>query len=97
MVKSKLNGYEVEHNGKEWVFSDNKESTIATHKDRPCGNCLKFPIKEGTESYDACIGKVKGLMNACCGHGCEKEAYAQLEGGLILQGRDAVNYFKENS
>ena len=25
------------------------------------------------EGYDACIGEIKGVTHACCGHGVEKE------------------------
>lgn len=93
MSNSTFNGHKIEHNGIEWIFSDSKESTIATFKERPCGNCSKQPIKDGVESYDACIGKVEGLINACCGHGDSSNAYAQFPDGSVLKGEDAVNYF----
>lgn len=31
-----------------------------------CPECGLTRTKEG---YDACLGKLPGLMNACCGHG----------------------------
>lgn len=88
-----LNGYQIEHNGVEWVFSDTNKPTIKYNQKRPCGNCHKHPIQDGFESYDACIGKVDGLMNACCGHGDASSAYAQLIDGTVLRGNDAINYF----
>lgn len=96
MKDSTLNGYKIEHNGTEWVFSDNGESTVATYKERPCGYCNKHSINEGFESYDACIGKVDGLINACCGHGDASSAYAQINKNTILIGEDAVKYFEDN-
>ncbi|CAM0104707.1 hypothetical protein MYOV065v1_p0039 [Vibrio phage PS15B.2] len=96
MSKSKLNGHEIEHNGTEWVFSDTGESTIKTHNKRPCGHCNKHAIADGDELYDACIGKVDGLINACCGHGDVNKAYAQLSADVILRGNDAIKYFEDD-
>lgn len=89
MTKSKLRGHDIEHINGQWVFSDTKESTVETHKIRPCGNCGKHSIKEGHEEYDACIGKLPGLMNACCGHGVDSEAYVQFLDGFTVCGKDA--------
>ena len=33
---------------------------------KPCAKCRKHPTEEG---YDACLGYVPGIKNACCGHG----------------------------
>lgn len=91
MKTSKLNGHKIEHNGDEWIFSDTKESTIETHAKRPCGHCGMHKTKD---EHDHCIANLKGVDNACCGHGCDDDAYIQYSGGLILRGGDAISAFK---
>jgi len=83
MSKDQLNGYPIELLNEEWVFSDTKEPTADTWKDRPCGKCKKFPTKEG---HDACLGTLPGVANACCGHGDVNESYVMFENGKIIQG-----------
>ncbi len=73
----------------EYVFSDTKESSAYTWKDKPCGHCGDHVIKDGNEEYDSCIGKLPGLMNACCGHGDTVGAYVQFMDGFIVDGKDA--------
>jgi hypothetical protein len=85
--ESYLRGYKIEmHNG-EWVFSDTKESTVATWQKRPCGHCGKYNTIEG---HDGCLGTLSGVMNACCGHGQENDAYVQFLDGFSIHGKDAV-------
>lgn len=52
----------------------------------PCGNCGKRRTDEG---HDACLGTLIGVMNACCGHGNEDEAYIQFLDGECVRGKDA--------
>jgi len=42
----------------------------------PCANCGEAPTKEG---HDACLGTLKGVEFACCGHGVEP-GYVVREG-----------------
>lgn len=77
-----LRGHEIYFEGKEWFFSDTGDPVIVTWKDRPCGYCDRANTQEG---HDGCIGRLPGVMNACCGHG-ESRAYVQFPGGLILRG-----------
>jgi hypothetical protein len=85
MAESKFRGNEIEYDGKEWKYKDTGAPTIGTV--RPCGNCGSNPTKEG---HDGCLGELKGLMNACCGHGDEREAYVQFLDGTVISGKDAV-------
>ncbi len=41
-----------------------------------CGHC---GLKRTPEGHDGCIGKLKGVMNACCGHGDSSIAYVQFD------------------
>lgn len=90
MKKSQLNGHDIEHNGREWIFSDTGESTIKTHTNRPCGNCGKHKTKD---DHDHCIANLRGVSNACCGHGDTDSAYIQYDSGLIVRGSEAVAAF----
>lgn len=60
-----------------------------------CKSCKKYPTAEG---HDACIGTLlEGVvMNACCGHGDESDAYVQLweDRANPLRGEKAIEYIK---
>lgn len=88
MTKSKLRGHDIEFLNEEWVYSDTKEPTATTYKERLCGHCDKGYTKEG---HDGCLGELPGLMNACCGHGETSEAYAQFLDGFSVHGDKASN------
>lgn len=84
---SHLRGHPIEHNGKEWVYADTKESTVETHAERACGHCGQHATPEG---HDACLGTLPWTMNACCGHGHNKDAYIQFSDGEGIRGNDAI-------
>lgn len=52
-------------NKKDWFYADTHE---LFDDSRPCTKCGKYPTQEG---YDACIGYLKDVKFACCGHGKE--------------------------
>jgi hypothetical protein len=72
--------------GLHWYFADNDE--LADYlpdipdevimNSRPCPRCGKLPIGG---AYDACLGKLKGVKAACCGHGVEK-GYISYNNGV---------------
>lgn len=90
MTHSKWRGHPIEHyaNGL-WVFSDTKEPVAGDV--RQCGNCGQARTPEG---HDACLGTLTGVLNACCGHGSDGEAYIEFTDGSRLSGMDALNGFK---
>lgn len=73
----------------EWRYIDNN-TTVKDHR-RPCGHCKKPETPEG---HDACLGTLKGVMNACCGHGIPKDAYVQFLTGKTFRGESAIRIFK---
>lgn len=85
MAKSYLRGHEIEFVNGEWVYSDAKTPTAGN--ERSCGYCKKENTIEG---HDGCLGTLKGLMNACCGHGRTSQAYVQFLDGHSIHGKDAV-------
>lgn len=76
MPLSYLRGHSINFIDGEWVYADTLEPTVSNP--RPCGRCGKDRTPEG---YDACLGHIPGIINACCGHGDDKEVYFILEGG----------------
>jgi len=38
-------------------------------EERPCVRCGRMPTAKGA---DACLGDIKGVNGACCGHGVRK-------------------------
>lgn len=66
MIKSHSRGHEIYFNEGLWKYCDTNE---VCDDSRPCKKCNCYPTKEG---YDACLGKIEGASNACCGHGVDK-------------------------
>ena len=89
MVKSYLRGHKVECLNDVWVYSDTKQPIVKTgciYKERYCFNCKKEQTKEG---HDGCLKTLMGVMNACCGHGINSDAYIQFLDGNSIHGEDA--------
>jgi len=55
------------------------------------GICVKCKLPPTKEGHDGCLGTLKGeIMNACCGHGEESQAYIQYENGGRIAGKVAI-------
>jgi len=63
MTTSFKRGHLIIYEKDGWVYEDTKES-IET--ERPCIRCGKMPTEQG---HDACLGELKDVIYACCGHG----------------------------
>ena len=67
-----------------------------------CGHCGLNRTEQG---HDGCIGTLKGVMNACCGHGQDSAAYVQFDheyyknesNKYLIKGDEAIAYIKKNS
>ena len=79
-------GHEIEFKDGIWIYSDTKKS-VESHQNRACGHCNKMCTKEG---YDGCLGTLESVMNACCGHGKDDEAYIQFMDRSTISGNDAL-------
>jgi len=91
MMKSFWRGHVVYIKNGEYFYNDTKQPTF--NNPRPCGYCDKENTKEG---HDGCLGTLKGIMNACCGHGQNNEAYLQFLDGRIISGENAINNLLTN-
>lgn len=87
---SQLRGHPIELRGRQHVFVDTGEPVQSTWQTRPCGHCGDYDTPEG---HDACLGTLPGVINACCGHGVDQDAYAQFPDGTRLSGSDALRFF----
>lgn len=87
-----LRGHEIICIDEECFYADTKEPTASTYKERPCKKCGKFPTKE---DHDACLKTLPNLMNACCGHGRDEEAYVQYWDGKVISGQEAIEIIKK--
>ena len=64
--------------------------------ERPCVRCGLLAEPEGP---DPCLGRLPGVVSACCGHGVEAPYVlcqgpdAGSERGPMLRGEDALGYF----
>jgi len=94
MSKSYYRGREIRKTkSNTWIYSDTK-TPVKLSKIRSCGYCNQFPTKEG---HDACIGILNNVMNACCGHGKDDEAYIQFLNGVCIRGKEALIIIKKRS
>lgn len=75
-----------------WVYSDTL-IPVSSMVNRKCGTCGQENTKEG---HDGCIPNIKGVVNACCGHGNHRDMYVQLEDGTRLAGLEAFYYCVRN-
>lgn len=53
-------------------------------KPPPCKNCGHQ--KEIRMDVDGCLGYLPGVLDACCGHGNNKESYIQFQNGVLIRG-----------
>jgi hypothetical protein len=67
MITSYSRGHKIYYDGIKWRFVDNNEIDNSV---RECRRCGRKPTKDG---YDACIGHIKNVTSACCGHGVEEK------------------------
>ena len=89
MIKSKHRGHNIVFIDDEWVYEDTRTPTV--DNERHCGHCKKPKTEEG---YDSCLGTLPNVMNACCGHGQDDEAYIQYPDGSDIRGKDAIDIIK---
>ncbi|MDR5867253.1 hypothetical protein [Halomonas koreensis] len=86
-----LRGHPIEWDAlrQHWVYCDTREPTVDTWRGRACGHCGKHGTPEG---HDACLGTLPEsiVMNACCGHGNDGQAYVQHWCGHLVRGRQAL-------
>lgn len=88
---SLIRGNRVELKNDEFVYSDTKETVKDHWKTKACGYCGLNFTKEG---HDGCIGEIPNVMNACCGHGIENDAYIQFLDKSCIRGKNAVEMFE---
>jgi len=76
MITSFRNGNKIylDTKSNKWCYMDGIE---VNKEDRKCPKCGEFPTIEG---YDACLGELPGVKEACCGHGV-RQGYMILNDG----------------
>jgi hypothetical protein len=72
MITSHIRGNIIYFDGKVWRYKS--DNTIADY-DKPCARCGQMPTSQG---HDACLGNIKNVKNACCGHGVS-EPYVEYK------------------
>lgn len=65
-----------------WLDTGKK---VISSNERSCNYCKQCSIidKKTGADYDACLGKLPGVSNACCGHG-SGNGYIQFKNGTII-------------
>ncbi|KKL21680.1 hypothetical protein LCGC14_2443020 [marine sediment metagenome] len=94
MVTNFYKGHPIQIKSNKWIYSDTKQK-VESNINRKCGYCK---IPNNKKGHDACLGELKGLMNACCGHGNIEQMYIQFLDGFSLSGENAkiiINVLKK--
>jgi hypothetical protein len=90
-MSDKLRGHDIYFDGKSYRYTDNNDETVLTWHGRDCGHC-RLPNRP--DGHDACLGELVGVMNACCGHGVDEQAYVQFADGSTVHSNDALRIFE---
>ena len=75
-----------------WRYEDDYTAVMDHWQKRPCGHCEEYFTVDG---HDPCIANLRGVQNACCGHGDDSTAYVQFTDGRRESGFAAVAAFDE--
>ncbi len=73
MIISHTKGHSIYYVGGEWLYLDNNTSIKQI---RNCKHCNKPSTNEG---HDFCLGKIKNVIAACCGHGNKSKRYIKYK------------------
>ena len=84
-MSSEHRGHQISQDRDVWRYKSDG-ATVYQNR-RACGECHKPDTIDG---HDACLGTLPGVMNACCGHGNQEEAYIQWPDGSCIRGFDAA-------
>jgi hypothetical protein len=85
MTRSEYRGNEIFEDKGVWRYITTG-SRVAV-KELPCARCK---CERTLEGHDACLGILEGVVNACCGHGNNAEAYIQYPDGSTIHGENAL-------
>lgn len=86
-----LRGHAIYFDGEQWRYKDNQEPTTENWQSRSCGHCH---LPNRADEHDACLGRLPGVINACCGHGDTRQAYIMYEDGETERAEEAQEAFK---
>lgn len=89
LSRSSYRGHPIVAVDDDWVYEDTR-APVSDDKGRGCGFCH---LANADDGHDPCIGELRGVMNACCGHGIEAHAYVQFDDGTVLRESAAVRHF----
>ena len=86
--RSKWRGHSIVYTDNAWMYCDTK-TNVSLDPDRRCGYCGQVNTHDG---HDGCLGTLRNVSNACCGHGNVRDCYVQFDDGNRLSGREAIEY-----
>ena len=72
--------------GVDFTFNDTEFIDLDALK-VTCPKCSKEQI---ASEPDSCLGKLPGVLFACCGHGIKEHSYIYFENGTIIRGFDRI-------
>lgn len=81
----------------EVVVADNNIYTPDLAGSGQFGICVKCGLPPTPEGHDGCLGTLPEdiVMNSCCGHGEDSQAYVQFWDGSCVRGEDALEIIEE--
>ena len=79
--------------GQTWLYVDTGRP-VADDPNRACGHCGGRNTLEG---HDHCLGTLPRVINACCGHGVDGDAYVVFENGSRMAGPAALMWIESTN
>ena len=86
MITARWRGHAIEYTGGSWLYRDTGRP-VSGDPERRCGRCGEPNTAEG---HDPCIARLPHVINACCGHGEDREAYVMFDSRRRLSGDAAL-------
>ncbi|AHX01090.1 hypothetical protein M316_0025 [Nitrincola phage 1M3-16] len=84
--KSSFRGHTIIWAGDKWLYEDNQQPIPGYGGEmRPCKKCGST-LSSNDGFPDECLGSIKGVTNACCGHGDTSVSYMVFDSGLVIEG-----------
>lgn len=90
MNKSTWRGHDIYFLNNVWRY-ESDDTPVSKDPNRKCIHC---DVEQTEEGHDGCLGTLRGIMNACCGHGNDGEAYIQFTKDITVRGKYAAYIFR---
>lgn len=90
-ARARHRGHPIRWAGNKWTYTGGDPVHLISGSERPCAACGRVAQQGGP---DPCLGRLKGVAAACCGHGHTEDAYIMFHNRITLRGEDALRLIR---